>query len=303
MNGTRLAMSLVLVAIPALAFPIVRKTGRPKWWAILLTASFGAGFVLLEVSLIHAALPVVFTLLGLRQLAAACRSLGGHLFGANPEFAGVALALAVTSGVGAIRGARATLRMHASLRIGSDRSDHLAVGGHDTILVPFSGAAALALPGASPRILVSESLVAALEARELSAVVRHEAAHLDHHHATFMIMGNLVRSGLWFVPWIRRSARSLTLALERWADEEASSESEDRRESIRSALRKLSQFSPSPMAGDRITALGAGTGHRARAALGWSAAASAVLPLAFALVFTLVNHLIQVIHVAGAAAG
>lgn len=298
MNAFRLVMSLLLVALPAAAFPLIRKTRKPKWWAIVLTASLGAGFVLIEASLVHASLPAIFALIGLEELAAACRALGGHLFGATPLFAAIALVVAISSAIKAALGGLDTLRMHASLRRGAARADRTAIGGHETALMPMSSRWALALPGRSPQILISDNLAATLQAPELSAVVRHEAAHLRHHHIRFLLLGTVVGSGLWFLPWIRRATTALTLALERWADDEASAGSSERRDQVRSALRKLAQLTPSALASDRITALENDADRQGVAVLSWSAAASAVIPLALALALTLIHHLRQVIEVA-----
>lgn len=302
MNGTRIVLSLLLVAFPALTLPLVRKTGNPKRWAIVVTASLGAGFVLVEASLIHAALPAVFSLLGMDELAAACRSLGGHLFGATPAFAAVAAVVAASSGIRAVLGWVKTVRIHSSLRLGATQATRTAIGDHEAVLVPFSNRLAMALPGPSPQILISDTLVAQLHVSELKAVVRHEAAHLRHHHLRFLLLNAVVGSGLWFLPWIRRATRTQMLALERWADEEASSGSSEEREQVRSALRKLSELAPSALAGDRIAALETTAGEGA-AVLSWSAAAWTVVPLALALALTLVQHLLQVIEVASAASG
>lgn len=303
MNATRLVTSLLLVALPAVVFPVVRRTGKPKWWAVFLATSLGAGFVLVEASLIHAALPAVFALLGLDQLAAACRVLGGHLFGATPAFAVIALVMAVLSGVKALSAARGTLQMHSSLRHGAAGANRTTIGGYETVLMPLRSQWAFALPGPSPQILISDTLASTLEAPELSALVRHEAAHLRHHHLRFLLLGRMVGSGLWFLPWARPATRSLMLALERWADDDASSASYEGREHVQSALRKLAQLAPSALAGDRIAALTGRADQRAPAVLSWSVGMSAVVPVAIALAFTLVHHLLQVFEVASAAGG
>lgn len=302
MNGTRIVLSLLLVAFPALALPVVRRTRNPKSWAVVLTASLGAGFVLVEASLIHSALPAIFSLLAMDELAAACRALGGHLFGATPAFAAVAAVVATSSGVRAALGGMRTVRIHSSLRLGMTQATRTAIGGHEAALVPLPNRLAMALPGPSPQILISDTLVTQLPRAELNAVVRHEAAHLRNHHLRFLLLNTVVGSGLWFLPWIGRATKTLMLALERWADEEASSGSSAEREQVRSALRKLSDLAPSALAGDRISALET-TGGEEAAVLSWSAAAWTVVPLALALSWTLARHLLQVIEVASAATG
>ena len=300
MNGIRLALSLLLVVLPAAALPAVQKTRRPRAWAIVMAISLGAGFVLLEASLIHAALPLVFGLMGLHDLADACRRLGGHLFGGSPLFsalAGVTSLLIIQS---AARGVIRSVRMNSALRRGAVGGVEAAVAGHKAVLMPLSRAWAVALPGGLPQVLLSTSLVGTLEHRELDAVVRHEMAHLRHHHVRFLLLGTAVSSGLRFLPWSGRAMTSLRLALEEWADEASAPTFEDRA-NVRSALRKLASMTPSALAGYRLNALEERdyvqrTGHE----WGWPTAASATIPLVLGLTFTLVTHLVQVIEMAGA---
>lgn len=300
MNGVRLVLSLLLVALPAAALPAVRGTRRPRAWATVLAVSLGAGFVLVEASLIHASLPLIFETLGMPHLAEACRALGGHLFGGTPAFSAFAGMAALLIGANAIRGVVRSIRANSELRRGAASGVATAVGSQRAVFVPLGRRWAVAVPGGSPQVLLSPSLVGNLEQQELDAVVRHEMAHLQHHHVRFLLLGTAVNEGLRFLPWSRRAATSLRLALERWADESASARSVDDRAQVRSALHKLASIAPSTLAGYRLTAL---EDDRAPASShhewGWPTAASAAIPLVLGLTLTLVFHLLQVIAVAG----
>lgn len=297
MNGARLFLSLVLVALPAAAFPAVRRTLRPRAWAFLLATSLGAGFVLFEASLIHAALPLGFTLLGLDGLAAACRSLGGHLFGDSAPFGAFAGLLAVGIGAQALRGAVVTLRANSALRREVAGRRPTPVAGHPAVFLPMRHRWAVAIPGATPRVVLSSALINTLKRHELDAVVHHEVAHLEHHHVRFLLLGAAVNSGMWFLPWRGRANDALRLALERWADELASAQSGEARAHVRSAVSKLASLAPSALAGYRVRALERPAEQGREWA--WPTAASATVPLALGLSVTLVLHLSQVIELAG----
>ncbi|MGD2100933.1 MAG: M48 family metalloprotease [Acidimicrobiia bacterium] len=299
MNGARLILSLLLVALPAAALPAVRRTRRPRAWALVLAASLGAGFVLFEASLIHASLPLGFTLLGLERLAAACRSLGGHLFGDPTAFGAFAGLLAIVIGGQAIRGVVGTLRANSTLRREAAARVATPVGGHSAVFLPMRTRWAVALPGDTPQVVLSSDLAGKLERHELKAVVRHEVAHLEHHHVRFLLLGAAVNSGMWFLPWRARANNALRLALERWADELASARSGEARADVSSAVRKLASLAPSALAAYRIRALEGPRDNKPGREWAWPTAASATVPLAIGLAVTLVLHLSQVISVAG----
>jgi hypothetical protein len=299
-NAARLGLSLLLVALPAAALPAVRRTKRPRAWTSVLAVSLGAGFVLVEISLIHAALPLVFTLLGLDHLAEACRALGGHLFGDPTPFGVFAGLLAMLIGVNAYRGVTRSIRANSQLRLGASHGEVTAVGGQRAVFVPMGQRWAIAVPGGTPPVLLSTSLAGKLEQKELLAVVSHEMAHLEHHHLRFLLLGMAVSEGLSFLPWSRRSMTSLRLALERWADESASARSSEARAHVKSALRKLASMAPSALAGYRLTALEEdGLQTTGKHEWGWPTAASATVPLVLGLTVTLVLHLVKVTQMAG----
>lgn len=299
MNGARLALSLLLVALPAIALPAVRRSRRPQAWALVIAVSLGAGFVLIEASLIHAALPLVFTTLGMEGLAEACRTLGGHIFGDPVPFGIVAGLMALVIAVRASRGTTLTVRAQSELRRSAARGPSTPFGGQRAVFLPLRHRWAAAIPGSTPQIVLSSSLKGELDTQELHAVVQHEIAHLEHHHIRFLLLGAAVRSGLWFLPWMERATTALRLALERAADEYASARSGEVRDHIRSAVTKLASLAPSALAGYRIRALETGADQRHRREWAWPTAASATIPLALALAATLVVHLLRVTALAG----
>lgn len=304
MNGARLGLSLVLLAVPALCTPLVLRARHPSAWAMVAASSLGAGFVLFEVSLIHASLPLAFTLLGLDGLARACRQLGGHLFGAAPPFSAMAGVTALVVLIRAGRGLHRLVTANQLLHEGRELGTRAAVGNVEVVSVPFTERLALAVPGASPLVLVSRGVLANLALSEVAVVVRHEVAHLRHRHIRFLLVGAAVRSGLGFLPWVGWSEDSLRLALERWADEEAADGQVERWEHVKSALAKLSAGLPRADEGTVAARVAAAERAAARVsgvgAWSWRTVAAAVFPMAAALLVTLVVHLADVLRVAGA---
>lgn len=300
MNGVRLVLALTLVTLPALALPLIRRGRHPGAWAVVTVFSIGAGFVILMAGMIHAALPLVFSLVGADGLAAACRRLGGHLFGASPVFGAGAGLLAFTVAVRAMIGVSASVQANARLRKGAVQGIPTAIAGHNAVLLPIRDRIAVAIPGPSPLVLLSQSLVEDLRMAELIVVVRHEVAHLRRHHQRFLLVGIGVGYGLWFIPWVPRAITALRLALERWADEE-SAISPSERKHVRSALHKLGTATSDPIH-DRLKALDPlRPATTSSPLMGWSIAMSAVVPLGLALAATLVVHLTRVIQAAAIA--
>lgn len=297
MNGVRLVLALTLVTLPALALPLIRRGRRPGAWAVVTVFSIGAGFVILMAGMIHAALPLVFALVGADGLAAACRRLGGHLFGASPVFGAGAGLLALTMAVRAMIGVSASVQVNARLRKGAVQGIPTAIAGHKAVFLPIRERIAVAIPGPSPLVLLSQSLVEDLRKAELIAVVRHEMAHLRRHHQRFLLVGIGVGYGLWFIPWVPRAITALRLALERWADEDSATSPWERKH-VRSALHKLGNATSDPIH-DRLKALDPlRPPTMSSPMMGWSIAMSAVVPLGLALAATLVLHLTRVMQAA-----
>jgi hypothetical protein len=129
------------------------------------------------------------------------------------------VALSVTAAVVAVRLGRALLSLYRGSR-------DLPHTGSELVVVPAAPPAAYALPGRPGRIVVSQSLLTALEADERRAVLAHERAHLAHGHHWHLAATTLAAAVNPLLLPLRASARH---AIERWADEAAADAVGDRR--------------------------------------------------------------------------
>lgn len=299
MNGARIFIALTLLALPAVAVPLVRRGGHPKRWAVLMAVTLGGGFVLLQLALVHASLPVVFDLIGASTFAEVCRRLGGHLLGASPAGSVVAGSSAVVILVASIWHARrVTVINRQLLRHAEAAGRPVRVEDVDVLSVPVASVVALALPGSSPRVVLSHGLIASLREAELAVVVSHEIAHLRHHHARFFILGAAVAGGTRFLPWMGASERALRLALERWADEDVLRGRPERRQPLRWALTELTVSGRRPDLG--LQARMGSTASQPPAFQVWGpwSVALGVVPLLAGVTGTLVAHVLDIARLA-----
>jgi Zn-dependent protease with chaperone function len=85
---------------------------------------------------------------------------------------------------------------------------------------------AFATPGAHGRIVVTTGLLRALTPDERRALLAHEAAHLAHRHAWWLLAAELAAAAN---PMLTPTVRAVGHAVERWADEDAARAVTDRR--------------------------------------------------------------------------
>lgn len=235
-----MAFVLLLAGLLLLAFPgAARRLGRtldPAEWSHLCAATLIGGAVVVEVSLVLFALPTGLRAVGVSSLAAACERMlaplapGGHIAGWSA--AAVAVALPVLTGIGVLRARRHQRRFHVEPWLGG----HQAFAGHDLVVLPTDELFAVSVDGFPSQIVLSQGLVDVLSASELSAVLRHEAAHLEHRHGRFLLLATALEHGFALVPFVGRSIRALRAGLERWADEAAAGERGSSRLVVRDAL-------------------------------------------------------------------
>ncbi|GII25291.1 M56 family metallopeptidase [Planosporangium mesophilum] len=102
---------------------------------------------------------------------------------------------------------------------------HLPATDASLVVVDSQRPDAFATPLPSGRIVVTTGLLRALSAAERRALLAHERAHLEHHHAWWVLAADLAASAN---PLLRPSARAVRRAVERWADEEAAAAVGDR---------------------------------------------------------------------------
>ncbi len=225
----------LLLALPGLTASLARRM-VPKRWARLCVAALSTGAVLVALSFALIAAPTVLSALGVHTLAAACHRLlgplapGGTLVGWTAALAAVAL-----SGSGTHR-VVVVLRRNRDVEVEPWLGEHEAWKGHDVVVLPTDEVLAYSIRGRRSQIVVSRGLVVALSPAELHAVLRHEAAHLEHRHQRFLLLATVLESGAPFLCPLHRSTRSLRTSLERWADEESVGADAEARQVLRSAL-------------------------------------------------------------------
>jgi Zn-dependent protease with chaperone function len=131
-----------------------------------------------------------------------------------------ACAAAVAAGLhAAVRRGRSLLALHRLCR-------ELPAAGSGLVVVDDPAAGAYAVPGRPGRVVVSQSLLAALSAPERRALLAHECAHLrrgHHWHLAAVTLAAAVN------PLLRPARLAAAHAVERWADEEAAAAVGDRR--------------------------------------------------------------------------
>ncbi len=239
-------VSLVLVAAGAasLLLPAFgvrsRRQLHPAEWARLTAGAIRLGRWSIAVGLFLTAAPTVFAALGVDAAADACHRLLGPMLPGGPTTAwasGVAFA-ALTVRTGAIRldAGRELRRAHVEPWLGH----HEMLGDTDVVVLPTDEVVAYAAPAVTQQVVVSDGLAGALTDDELSAVIRHEQAHLQNGHDRCLLLAAVVEGTLGWFPGVRRSTQELRLSLERWADE-AAADRPGAREQVRRALLKTAE--------------------------------------------------------------
>ncbi|MEP7023398.1 MAG: M56 family metallopeptidase [Actinomycetota bacterium] len=84
---------------------------------------------------------------------------------------------------------------------------------------------AYTVPARTGAIVISTGMLRLLSAGERRALLAHEAAHLRHHHARYVLLAQLAAAAN---PLLRPLARDVSLAVELWADQAAVAEVGDR---------------------------------------------------------------------------
>ena len=121
---------------------------------------------------------------------------------------------------------------------------------------------AFATPGADGRIVVTRGLLRALGPDERRALLAHEAAHLAHRHAWWLLATELAAAAN---PMLVPTARAVRHTVERWADEDAARAVADRRLVARTLARTALLIRAAPQVG--LPALGGDVPVRVRALL------------------------------------
>lgn len=99
-------------------------------------------------------------------------------------------------------------------------------GTGDLVVTEEPAADAYALPGKPGRVVVSQSMLDALDEDGRAALLAHERAHLAGFHYVFTTTARLAATAN---PLLRPVASAVEYTVERWADERAAEEVGDRR--------------------------------------------------------------------------
>ena len=101
----------------------------------------------------------------------------------------------------------------------------LGPGAGGLVVVDDPAPDAYALPGLGGRVVVSTAMLRALPPAERRALLAHEAAHLRYHHHLHVQLAELAAAAN---PLLRPLAAAVHAGVERWADEAAAAEVQDR---------------------------------------------------------------------------
>jgi Zn-dependent protease with chaperone function len=139
---------------------------------------------------------------------------------------GVGVAALVCVLVAAVSVALTALRLGRSLLAAYRLSDSLSPTAGQLVVLSGGPADAVAVPGRPGRVVMGESLRAALTANERRALVAHEQAHLEHGHHWHRVAVHLAAAAN---PLLAPLRGAIVHTTERWADEEAAKRLGDRR--------------------------------------------------------------------------
>jgi hypothetical protein len=236
MNLVLVAAGLALMVLPGWTTRLGARLA-PQDWAHLTTASLWTGLVAVRIGLLVTAAPSVLRLAGNHGLAEACHQTLGPI---TPG--GTATGLASAAGLVLLQARILRTRRHsraarARLRVEPWLGHHEHHDDYDIVVLPTPSPIAYALEGQPPQVVLSDGLTHALSDDELAAVIHHERCHLHHGHQRWLDLALATDTALgWFRP-VRRSAATLRLAIERWADETAAHQGN--RAAVRTALTKV----------------------------------------------------------------
>jgi hypothetical protein len=160
----------------------------------------------------------------------------------EPGVAVVAMTLLLAAVAGlALAARRLGLALLAAYRASSEMAGELVV-------LPSGPAQAAAVPGRPGRVVVAESLLAALSSGERRALLAHERAHLAHGHHWHRGAVALAAAAN---PLLRPLRASIVYSTERWADEDAAVAVGERRD-VATALARVALLSQGSAAAARL---------------------------------------------------
>jgi beta-lactamase regulating signal transducer with metallopeptidase domain len=133
-----------------------------------------------------------------------------------PTLLGIACGIAAAILLAAA--ARHLLRTMHHLQQAARTCRALGPGSAGLVVVDDARTGAYAVPGLRGRIVVTTSLLRALDPQERRAVLEHEQSHLGHRHVLYVQLVELAAAAN---PLLRPAARAVRTAVEEWADDDA----------------------------------------------------------------------------------
>jgi Zn-dependent protease with chaperone function len=255
-------LALVVLAV-LLAGPVPTALARARWpsrapraaLALWQAVGLGGGLAILGAGLTLAVSGLHRS--WLRGVAALPSHLSGRL---GPlDWAGVVLTLTAAAWLCFVL-VTSTARLTQARRAHRRRLDLLADELEVGDLIPASGpalamppefrvrlvdhplAAAYCLPGVRPRVVLSQGLLDALSADQLTAVVTHEHAHARGQHDLVILPFRAWQQTFPFLPAARQALAAVELLVEMLADDEASRRCGPGL--VLAALRRLAEATP-----------------------------------------------------------
>ncbi len=245
MNVVLVAAGVALLLLPGQAARVGARL-RPAEWSRLAFASAWMGLGAVRAGLFLTAAPTVLRGVGVEEVAEACHRITGPIM---PGGSLVGWAAAGTFAVVAVRGRQ--LRQRAGriqrlARIESWLGEHRPIPGGSLVVLPCDELLAYAAPGSPTQVVVSRRLDATLDEDELHAVIRHELAHVHHHHARYLLLLQVIDGLFGWLPGMSATTGAIRLAVERCADEEAAAVPASR-DAVRRALERVTETMLAPI--------------------------------------------------------
>lgn len=219
---------------------------RPVEWSRLAFASAWIGLGAVRAGLFLIAAPTVLRGVGVEKVAEACHRILGPIMPGGPLVGWVA---AGTFTVVAVRGHQLrhrAARIQRLARIESWLGEHRPIPGGSLVVLPCDELLAYAAPGSPAQVVVSRRLDATLDEDELHAVIRHELAHVHHHHARYLRTLHIIDGLFSWLPGIAATTGAIRLGVERCADEEAGAAPASR-DAVRRALERVTETMLAPI--------------------------------------------------------
>ena len=232
----------LLVSAPGAFSPPTYKSVGPRVVAALIVSTLAAAAVYVTAGIGLLAAPSLMRVVPTGSAIGDCLRRVDH-FVAGGLVTSTAMASLLASGVGAaLWRARRSRKVRAALRVPPELGDHQPCEHFDLVVLPIAVPLAYSIGGRDPQAVITQGLLDRLDEVQVQAVIAHEAAHLRLGHQRWIDTIDLAAGVLWFVPWVRRAAKSARISVECWADEEAAAAVG--RSAVRSSLLAAADAAP-----------------------------------------------------------